>query len=210
MSQISRWRLIGFALAVLLGAPSPGRAQNITLNANPGPPNNGGSTGWGIFFDLSSPNNAPVIIEQMQTASTAAANATYSIEVFTRMGTALGGPVGQGPGSSPVGWTSLGTVTATQGPTAAGVSLPIDIPNIPLLPGQITGVAVVFTGAGPRYFGTGSPPYGTYSDTNLTLVTGDARSIPFTPTGSWFASRDLVGTIIYSLFPVELMGFEVQ
>jgi hypothetical protein len=209
-SGVLRGSAVGLALGLLLGAASPSWAQFITLNANPGPANNGGSTGWAIFFDLSSPNFAPVIIEQMTTASTAAANATYSVEVFTRVGTALGGPVGSGPGSSPAGWTSLGTVTATQGPVANGVSLPIDIPNIPLFPGQITGVAVVFTGAGPRYFGTGSPPYGTYSDANLTLVTGDARSAPFTPTGSWFASRELVGAVTYSLFPVELMGFEVQ
>ena len=206
----SRLRLVFVVLALLLGAASQGQAQLITLNANPGPANNGGLTGWGIFFDLSSPPGAPVIIEQMTTASTAAANATYTVEVFTRVGTALGGPVTTGPGSSPAGWTSLGTATATQGPVANGVSLPINIPNIPLIPGQITGVAVVFTGAGPRYFGTGSPPYGTYADANLTLVTGDARSAPFTPTGSWFASRELVGSMIYSLFPVELMGFEVQ
>jgi hypothetical protein len=213
-SRVLRWRLRGsvtlLALGVVLGAANPSWAQQFTLNANPGPANNGGSTGWAIFFDLTSPILAPVVITQMTTASTAAANATFTVEVFLRLGTALGGPVGSGPGSSSAGWTSLGTATATQGAVANGVSLPIDIPDLPLFFGQITGVAVVFTGAGPRYFGTGTPPYGTYSDANLTLVTGDVRSVPFTPTGSWFASRELVGALTYSLFPVELMGFEVQ
>lgn len=82
--------------------------------------------------------------------------------------------------------------------------------NFPIFSGQITGVAVVFTNTVPRYFGTGTPPYGTYSDAVLTLVTGDARSNPFTPNGTFFSSRELVGSIIYSVFPVELMGFEVE
>jgi len=190
----------------LLGAAAPGFAQ--TLNLNPGPSNNGGATGWAIFFDATS--TGPISITQMTTASTAAANATYTVEVFRRVGTALGGPVGSGPGSSPAGWTSLGMATATQGPVAAGVSLPIDIPDIALVGGQLTGIAVLFTGAGPRYFGTGSPPYGTYSDANLTVVTGDARSAPFTPGGTWFASRELVGSVTYVPVPVELMGVGVE
>ena len=194
------------ALGVVLGASSPGFAQ--TLNLNPGPANNGGSTGWAIFFDATSVG--PISITQMTTASTAAAGATFTVEIFRRVGTALGGPVGSGAGSSTAGWTSLGMATATQGPTANGVSLPIDIPDIALVGGQLTGIAVQFTGAGPRYFGTGTPPYGTYSDANLTIVTGDARSVPFTPTGTWFASRELVGAITYVPVPVDLMGFEVQ
>ena len=194
-------------LGVLLGAADASWAGQFTLNANPGPANNGGATGWAIFFDIIS-SGSPLFIAHMTTASTAAAGATFTVQVFTRFGTALGGPVGSGPGSSSAGWTSLGTVTATQGPTTGGVSLPINIP-IALFSGT-TGVAVLFTGAGPRYFGTGSPPYGTYTDGTLTLVTGDARSVPFTPTGTWFASRELVGSVTYDAFPVELMGFEVQ
>ena len=206
----SRLRSVFVVLAVWLGAASPSLAQQYTLNAHPGPANNGGSTGWGIFFDVVSPVGSPVIVSHLRTASTAAANATYTIEVFTRFGTALGGPVGSGPGSSPVGWTSLGTVTATQGPTAGGVSQVIDIPDIPLGTAQITGVAVVFTGAGPRYFGLGGGPYVTYSDAILNLVTGDVRSMPFTPNGSWFSPRELVGSVGYFVFPVELMTIEVQ
>ena len=198
--------IVAGVMGALLVSAAPGVAQ--TLNANPGPANNGGATGWAIFFDLTA--NGPLSVTQMTTASTAAAGATYTVEVFTRVGTALGGPVGSGPGSSPAGWTSLGTATATQGPTGNGVSLPINIPDIALVGGQLTGVAVLFTGAGPRYFGTGSPPYGTYSDANLTLVTGDARSQPFTPNGTWFASRELVGSVTYVPVPVELMGVGIE
>jgi len=127
----------------------------------------------------------------------AAANATFSIEIFTRMGTALGGPVGVGPGSSTAGWTSLGMVTVTQGATTSGISLPINLPNFSIAGGQTVGVAIVFTGAGPRYFGTGTPPIQQFSDGTLTLATGDARSVPFTTGGSFFSSRGLVGQIMY-------------
>ncbi|MCX6164416.1 MAG: hypothetical protein NTU73_06070, partial [Ignavibacteriae bacterium] len=46
--------------------------DTITLPANPGPSNNGGSAGWAMFFDLiAGPNN--IIVTQMSTGSTAAA-----------------------------------------------------------------------------------------------------------------------------------------
>jgi hypothetical protein len=140
-----------------------------------------------------------VTITELTTASTAAAAGAFSVEVLVFNGSGLGGPVASGPGSSPTGWTSLGTVPATQGATASGVSLPIDIPDIALTQNQVTGIALRFTGAGPRYFGTGTPPYSMYSDANLSLTTGDGRSAPFTTTGSFFASRAMVGSVTYTV-----------
>jgi hypothetical protein len=179
-------------------------SSTIVLPANPGPTNNGlTATGAAMFFNLIA-GPQPVTITGMTTASSAAANATYSVEIFTRSGNALGGPVGSGPGSSTAGWTSLGTVPVTQGPVASGVSLVFAIPTIAINPGDTTGVAMQFTGVGPRYFGTGTPPYETYSDANLTLITGDTRTIPFTATGSFFSSRALVGEIHYSMSTVDV------
>ena len=186
-------------------SPNPNFLDTITLNANSGPSNNGGSTGWAMFFDLIGGTH-DITVTEMSTGNTAAANATFSIEIFTRTGTALGGPVGSGSGSSTAGWTSLGTVTFTQGTTASGVSLLCQIPPILVGAGDTVGVAARFTGAGPRYFGTGSPPYSTYADSNLTLITGDGRSAPFTPTGSWFGSRAMVGALRYVVNPVSGIG----
>jgi hypothetical protein len=183
--------------AVALVAGSDLAFSQTILNANPGPSNNGGSSAWAIFFDVTAAS-AGVTITEMTSASTAAAGAAFSVEVFVYNGSGLGGPVGAGPGSSPLGWTSLGIVPATQGATASGVSLPIDIPDIVLTQNQVTGVAVLFTGAGPRYFGTGTPPYSVYSDANLSLTTGDSRSAPFTTGGSFFTSRALVGSLTYT------------
>jgi len=178
------------------------------LFANPGPPNNGGSPNWGMFLNLIAAPTHQVTITGMTTASNAAANASFNIEFFVRQGNALGGPVGSGPGSSPAGWTSLGIVPVTQGPIAGGVSLLFATPAIIINPGDTAGVAMIFTVAGPRYFGSGSPPLETYTNTGLTLVTGDVRSAPFTPTGSFFSSRALVGEIHYDgVVPVELVSF---
>lgn len=171
-------------------------ADTFTIPANPGPANNGGSAGWAMFFDLIA-STRNIDVTQMSTASTAAASSSYSVEVFTRSGTALGGPVGSGPGSSSNGWTSIGIVPVVQGLTSSGISLIFNLPTISVPAGDTVGVAVRFNSVGPRYYGTGSPPYSYYSDTNLTLVTGDGRSAPFTPTGNWFASRALTGVIRY-------------
>jgi hypothetical protein len=179
------------------------------LNAHAAPANNGGSPGWGMFLNLIAGPNF-VTITNMQTASTAGAAVGFTIEFFTRTGNALGGPVGSGPGSSSDGWTSRGVVNVVQGAGgSAGVSEIFDTPLIQLNPGDTVGVAMVFAGVGPRYFGTGTPPLGIYSDNNLTIVTGDARSAPFTPSGSFFSSRELVGTVYYdtTTVPVELTSF---
>jgi hypothetical protein len=170
-----------------------------TILTNPGPANNGGSPNWAMFFDLTAVNSVNVI--SLTTANTGGAGAAFNVEIFTRSGSGLGGPVGSGAGSSSAGWTSLGTVGATQGAVASGVSLPIDIPDIFVAAGTTVGVAMRFTVVGPRYFGTGTPPLETYSDSNLSIVTGDARSAPFTTTGSFFSSRAMVGSITYAPVP---------
>jgi hypothetical protein len=204
--------LIAYGSISLLFAQSevdpPVTDDPFVLLANPGPSNNGGSAGWAMFLNLIADPTYQVTISAMTTASGAAANASFNIEFFVRQGNALGGPVGSGPGSSPAGWTSLGVFPVTQGTTASGVSLLFPTPPIIINPGDTAGVAMLFTGAGPRYFGTGTPPYEVYSNTGLTLVTGDVRSAPFTPSGSFFTSRALVGEIHYdAVVPVELASF---
>jgi hypothetical protein len=171
-------------------------ADTITLNAHPGPLNNGGSPGWAMFFDVIA-GAQDVSLTQMSTGNTGTAAASFSVEVFTRSGTGLGGPVGSGPGSSSAGWTSLGIVPVIQGPTASGVSEIFTIPTILVSAFDTVGIAVKFTGFGPRYTGTGSGPVNVYSDSNITLKTGDGRSAPFTPTGSFFSSRALTGVLRY-------------
>ena len=198
MAVIKSLLRIATSIAAIALAADPVSAQ-VTLNAN-GTPDNGGGGGWGIFFNLTAAGSALTITE-LTTASTALAGGAFTIKVFTRLGSGLGGPVGSGAGSSHAGWTSLGTVSAMQGATASGISLPIKIPDLSIASGQTIGVALVFTGAGPRYFGMGSPPIQQFTDGTLTLDTGDARTAPFTITGGFFSSRGLAGLITYLTVP---------
>jgi len=169
-------------------------AQTI-LPANP-TPNNGGSVNWGLFFDVAAGANA-LTVTDLRTASNATAGSAVEFEVLTYVGSGLGGPAAAGPGSDITGWTSLGNGVGVQGPVGNGISESIDIPDIVVPAGQTVGVCLRFVVAGPRYFGTGTAPYGVFSDGNLTLTTGDSRSAPFTPGGSFFSSRGLVGELTY-------------
>lgn len=184
-------KMCALVAALGLGAAATG-AMGDVLMANP-TANNGGSPGWGLFFDLTS-NGPSITVTDMTTASSAPANASFTVEVFVREGSGLGNP---GPGQSPTGWTSLGVANATQGSIGSGISLPIDIPDIAVGPGETVGVALIFGVSGPRYYGTGSPPLQVFEDSNLKLTTGDSRSAPFTTGGSFFSSRGLVGELTY-------------
>lgn len=191
------------ALALFAGVLFFAASANasFTLPAN-GTANNGGSPGWGMFFDLQSSDGQPWLVTHLSTASTAAAGASFTVDFYTRSGTALGGPVGSGPGSSSAGWTLIGTANATQGPTVNGISNIFPIPNIEVSTTTgVVGVAMIFNGAGPRYFGTGTGPLQVFDDGKLKLTTGDSRSVPFSTTGSFFSPRGLSGSLVYDIVP---------
>lgn len=181
-------------LVFLLSWLSPLYAQSV-LPAHPGPTNNSNSAGTTMFFDVEAVTD--IVLTGLTTASQAAPGASFTVRVHTRPGTALGGSATTGPGSSATGWTLRGTVSATQGSDV--ISLPINLPPLPIASGERLGVALEFVDVGPTYFGTGSVPVLTYGNANLALVTGDARTAAFTTTGAYFSSRSLVGSLIYRL-----------
>lgn len=186
-------RLLILALGMLWAGL--GLAQtSATLNANAGPSDNGTSVGAALLFDLEAATD--LVVTGLTTASTVAPGSTYQVTVYSRPGTALGGPVNTGPGSSLDGWTNLGSYTVTQG--AGEISLPIHITPVAIGAGQVVGMAVRFQpGTTARYVGTGTPPIQTFSNANLTLRSGDVRSVPFTTGGDFFSSRTLVGSVLY-------------
>jgi hypothetical protein len=188
-----------FHLLTLLALTGATQAQ-IILPANPPPANNGlSNVGMGLFFDVTA-GASQVTITDLRTATGVAAGAAFSFEVLTFVGSGLGGPVGSGPGSSITGWTSLGVANGVQGAGGTtGTSELIDIPDVVVPAGQTVGVALRTTLGGLRYFGTGAPPLQVFSDANLTLTTGDARSAAFTTGGTYFSSRGLVGELHYVL-----------
>ncbi|MEZ6015937.1 MAG: hypothetical protein R3F49_12535 [Planctomycetota bacterium] len=183
--------------ALLLGVALAGAASAQTSLPTNLTPNNGGSATWGLFMDFTAGASA-ITVTDLSTASSAAAAAPVEFEVWTYVGSGLGTSVTSGPGSDPMGWTLQGLASGFQGATASGISDLIDIPDVTVPAGQTVGVCLLFTTAGPRYFGTGTAPLQVISDGNLTLTTGDSRSAPFTPTGSYFSSRSLCGEVIYT------------
>jgi len=169
---------------------------NIIL-ANPGPANNGlSAVGAGMLFNLIG-GTRDLYVTAIKTALSLAAGAPVRFEVYIRDGNALGGPVGSGPGSSLAGWTLIDTADGFQGSVANGVSELIYLGPIPVPAMDTVGVALKFVLGGPRYFGTGTTPPENYLDTNLRLITGDARSAVFTTGGSFFSSRALTGELRY-------------
>lgn len=172
-------------------------ADTMILPANPGPANNGlSAAGAGILFNLIG-GTRDLYVTAIKTALSLAAGAPVRFEVYIRDGNALGGPVGSGPGSSLAGWTLIDTADGFQGSVANGISELIFLGPIPVAANDTVGVALKFVLGGPRYFGTGTPPLENYLDTNLRLITGDARSAVFTTGGTWFSSRALTGELRY-------------
>ena len=169
------------------------RLADPTLNANPGPPNNFGLVDSGMFFNLQSDTGA--VLQGLTTATTSPPGTLFLIDVYTRQGTALGNVAGSGPATSSAGWTFRGTATGIQG--ANELTQPMTLPGIAVPAGQTVGVGLVYRGVQPNYFGTGSAPTETYGSPTLTLTTGDALSIPFSPSAEVFSSRALVGNLIW-------------
>jgi hypothetical protein len=187
------------AAMALLASTAAVRGQTI-LNAHPGPANYGGNSGPALFFDLDA-LRGPVVVTELQIATSALPGYTFTFELMVRDGTALGGTATTGPGTSLVGWTRLGTVHGVQGSQNGGISLPIDIPDFIVFPGVIRGVALwTNTDWGVRCVRISASPYSVYQDDSVKLTTGDMRSDPFTALGQVARSWILTGSITY--FPV--------
>lgn len=170
-----------------------------TLIANPAA-TNGGSTGWGYYFDVSSVSGTALNLTDITIASTAAAGGAFTLQVYTHTGTALGATSATAPSGSSAGWTLLGSASATQGAASNGISLPIDIPDISIPATGTVGVGLVYaSGAGPRYQDLSTLQ--TISDSDLSLVSGQVRTVPFTTSGSFFTPRGYTGTLTYSAVP---------
>ncbi len=193
-----------FTSRALIGSLS-WRPPGSQLSAAPGPSNNGGAFGYGLFMDLQGVTDS--VITGFSTATTAAPNTSFQVQVYVRAGTTLGGTATTGPTSSSEGWTQFATVTGQQSATGQ-VSLPIIIPDLSISAGQTIGIGLIFVDTTPSYVGTGTAPPTTYSNTNLRLITGEAKSTPFVSGGSFFSSRQLLGQVYYRSETMFRDGFE--
>ena len=188
-------RIAGVAVGVVACGNALGQ---VVLNAHPAPANNGGSAQSGFFFNLET-LRGPLSITRIALATDAFPNQPIAFELYVREGSGLGGRVSVGPGSTPAGWTLLGTVEGVQGRIIEGISLPIDIPHISVVPGTVRGVAIKPLNCGLRFSGDSPGQYWVYQDDTLRLTTGDCRTNPFTAFGSLYSPRALVGYVVYTI-----------
>jgi hypothetical protein len=158
-----------------------------------------------MFMDLQAVSN--VVVTGFNAATLALPNASFQVQVFTRNGSTLGGTSSTGPTSSSAGWTLHATVAGTQGATGQ-VSLPLVIPDLPINAGQTIGIGLVFVNIGQSYVGAGVSTPATYTDSILRLTTGEVKAAPFTTSGAYFVSRELLGNIFYRSDAVFRNGFE--
>lgn len=154
------------------------------------PPNNGGSVGWGLYFDLTA-LSSDLLVTGIQSYFSTAAGSPAAFDVLVRYGGFTGFT------NDPSGWT---TVSSGSG-LSAGTGTPSEIiplnPPLLLQQGQVLGVCLLQTASGIHYFGTGPGIQVVYETAELRLFCGVSKSVPFTPRRSTFDPRVFSGSIHY-------------
>jgi PEP-CTERM motif len=187
-----------WAVALCLAMASAVQADTLSTGTNS---NNGSG---GIFMDLTSIGGNDLLIRSFDTQLTGTILGNY--QVWTRPGTYVGFT------ASSAGWTLSETITGTGGGTTVTVPLsalanPISVTNGSTVAVYLHGVT---TGAGIRYFGTGTTSISNYNDANLALFTNISRTGTVAFAGSQFTPRAFVGNIHYDVLAVpepSTLGF---
>jgi hypothetical protein len=179
--------------AVLAAALSAHAASALTLSTLG--PNNGSG---GTFFDLSASATGNVSVTGFASYFGGATGAAASVEVWTRAGSYVGTE------SSTTGWTLLGTISGTAAGTTT-LSAPMSLTTpIAIGAGSTVGIYLhsITAGNGLRYQGTGTTATSTFSNGDLTLTGGHARTGNVSFAGTLFSPRVFSGDILYSVTPV--------
>ncbi len=164
--------------------------------------NNGGSTGWGVFFDvaIASPLGINICAFDTNTGNTAVGT-PFTISVYVTPASYVN--VHGAPSAWRLVATGAGSAAGNNLPSLATLAQPM------YLPAGNYGIALYHYGASPRYTnGTGANQI--YGNTDLTITTGLVRSTFFgTPTvGSIFTPRVWNGGIYYeTCSPSSAAGF---
>ena len=192
-----RARWVRVAAAVVLGI-SAQVASALTLTTL-GPSNGSG----GVFFDLTADSLGDVSVSGFASYFSGTGIRPATVEVYVRPGSYVGTQTG------PAGWTLLDTVSSFTGTTSTTLSAAFTLNNeINIAAGTTAGVYLhgITPSAGLRYQGTGSTVTGTFSDSNLTLSGGHARTGSVAFAGTLFNPRVFSGEIFYDVTPVPEPG----
>ncbi|MGE3173541.1 MAG: hypothetical protein AB7O97_13035 [Planctomycetota bacterium] len=161
--------------------------------------NNAGVAGTGNFFDINVTAPDGIEICGMHVNCNDAGGTPFTIDFYTIPGTYVGND------TNPTGWSMV---------TGAGVSQPRDeqtyvqLATPVYLPPGTHGAVVHMNTVGPAYMGTGSNPapgLTSYSNADITLSLGQARSAPFG--GTLFTPRIWSGRLHYATQPQGLGAY---
>lgn len=178
------------AVALLSLVPQSSAQSLATLYAS----DNGGSAGGAVFFDVNVLAPGGLIIESIDTNTSAVVGNAVSALLYTVPTTFLGNETNM------AAWTLMSSGTGVSAGT--DVPTPIDLTDFVLPAGQ-WGVALVLNDANGtmpsahRYTGTGSGGAGmNFANAEMSITTGAALNVPWT--GSPFNPRSWNGEIYYS------------
>ncbi len=167
-------------------------AQSLTTTFAGG---NGGSTGWGNFFELTNTSGKALQITKLDVNASAAASTKFTIDVYITSKTFVG------KDAKPSAWTKVATGKGVS--KGRNNKTPVDISDFVLAAGGSYGIAVYYNGTGMAYT-NGSKPLTTFKNSDLTLKAGVSRTGRFS--GSLFSPRIWNGTIYYSKAATAFYG----
>jgi hypothetical protein len=174
------------ACAALLAVPASAQRKLTTLFTS----NNGGSSGWTVFFDANVTSATGIWITALEVNVSSAVHVPFTIDVYRTPGSYVGNDGSQGA------WTRL----ATGEGNSAGRNVPSTVTfalPIPLAAGS-HGIALYHLGGSPAYT-DGNGNNQNYANADLALALGLVRAGQFT--GTVFTPRVWNGSIWYDVRP---------
>lgn len=156
--------------------------------------NNGGSSLWTNYFDVTITNVNGLTIQSFD-VNTTSAGTPFSIDVYV---TAVGGTY-VGNTDNPAVWTLVGTGNGVS--NGNDIPTPVNTTDFDLMPGTY-GIAIRYIGVGMQYT-NGDGTNQNYSNADIALELGAARSTTTGPFegGTLFSPRVWNGTIYYEPVP---------
>ena len=180
------FQLVVAFLAVLTASAGQVQAATITTLFAGG---NTGGDGGAVYFDINVLSPDGITIKKLFT-NTDDSFVLGNMDVYTRSGTSSGFQ------TSLAGWTLVSSGLGD----SAGINNPseFDVTDFSLGVG-VTGIAIVSSSNWGHLYTMGNGTNEFYSNSDLSLTLGSAKTVPFVVDGSVFSPRIWNGTIEYSV-----------
>lgn len=183
---MNRW-IVPLLLAAVASASLSVHAQTLLA----GDPEDSAGDDSGLFFDLNASNDVTIVSFDLYSDS--ATGAPLSMTIYSRPGSWVGFD------ASALGWVEIGTYNRNNNDNGDPDTFVLDSPLV-IPAGQTAGIYVFSALGGIQHTDDCSPPL-TYSDANLSLMTGEGND-----DGGAFAGVDdncmsFAGSVTYAAAP---------